>query len=135
MAGNQVTDGDSGVEPQTGPASVEPHAELPDNAAAKDHVDQQVDQDVTADASTKPADSPRKSDTKADSKKSKKDEPQPARAEKAPDVPAADVPASDTTAPDNPPPAPVASEPQSSKPKSLVEVMKVDLRVRRRRRY
>jgi hypothetical protein len=132
MAENQVTDGDSSVEPQTSPASGEPHADSPDNTAAKDQVDQKVDQDVTADAPTKTTtDSPRKSDTKADSKRSKgKDEPQSVRAQNA-----ADVSASDTKAPDDQRPASVAPEPQPSKPKSLADVMKVDLRVRRRRRF
>ncbi|MBV8437905.1 MAG: hypothetical protein JOY95_10370 [Silvibacterium sp.] len=127
MAGNQVTDGDSGVDPQTGPVSDEPHVDSSEDAAAKDV----AGDSVTADAPSKPADSPKKVDK---SKLKGKDEPQ-ARAQKTADVPAADLPASDTKAPDHQPPAPAVPEPQASKPKTLAEVMKVDLRVRRRRRY
>ena len=123
MAGNQVTDGDSGVE-QTGPVSDEPHADSSGDAASKDQADQQGDQGVTADASTKAADAPRKPKSKG------KDEPQTARSQKA-----ADVPASDTKAPDIQPAAPVVSDSQLSKPKSLAEVLKVDLRARKKRRY
>jgi hypothetical protein len=128
MAGNQVTDDDSGVEPQTGPASDEPQAASPDAAAAKD----EADEGVTADASTKATDGPKKPEAKADnkSKLKGKDEPQPARAQKA-----ADAPAPDVKVPDDKPAAQAASEPQPSKPKGLAEIMKVDMRARRRRRY
>jgi hypothetical protein len=129
MAGSQVTDDDSGAEPQTGPVSSEAPADAPDNAEAKDR----IAEGVTTDEPSKTTGTPKKTEAKADSKpKSKgKDEAQPAPAQKA-----ADVPASDTKAPDAQPPAPVASgSSQPSKSKSLAEVMKVDLRVRRRRRH
>jgi cytoskeletal protein RodZ len=128
MAGNQVTDDDSGEEPQTGPVSSEARADAPDNAEAKGR----MGEGVTTDVPSKTADTPKKTEAKADSKtKSKgKDEAQPAPAQKA-----ADVPASDTKAPDAQPPASPASGSQPSKSKSLAEVMKVDLRVRRRRRH
>lgn len=128
MAGNQVTNDDSGLEPQTGSVSSEAPADAPDSAEAKDR----MGEGATTDVPSKTADTPKKIEAKADSKtKSKgKDEAQPAPAQNA-----ADVPASDTKAPDAEPPPPLASGPQPSHSKSLAEVMKVDLRVRRRPRH
>jgi hypothetical protein len=132
MDGNEVTEGDSGVEPKTGAVSDEVRVESPENATAKDR----AEESVTADPPGKVADTSKKSGGKAEGKPKPpvKEEPSPAQVQKTAEVSASEsAPGKKDAEPE--PPAPVASGPQPAKLKSLAEVMKVDLRVRRRRSY
>jgi hypothetical protein len=122
MAGDEDTEAGSGTAPQNDQAAAGTDAGAPETVDAKAGDGAKPDASVKSDASRKP-------DQKSEGKKAKvKEEAQPAVTAKPVDAPPPEPPAVHKS-------EPAAAAPQPSQYRSLAEVMKVDLRPRRKRHY